>query len=65
MGFHELRGGHRPASRHAGLRASDSIDSASWGLMRSNPEKGAEFLMQNSSPEKLSDRYSTVMNSWA
>jgi len=42
----------------------DLIDSASWGLMRSSPEKGAEFLMQNSSPEKLSERYSTVMNSW-
>ncbi len=40
------------------------IDSAGWGLMRNDPRKGAEFLMENASPEKLAERYSTIMNAW-
>jgi hypothetical protein len=40
------------------------IDSAGWGLMRSDPKKGAEFLMETASTEKLAERYATVMNAW-
>lgn len=40
------------------------IDSAGWGLMRSDPKKGAEFLLQNAPPEKTAERYATIMNAW-
>jgi hypothetical protein len=40
------------------------IDSAGWGLMRSDPEKGAEFLMNGAPQEKVAERYNTIMNAW-
>ncbi|MCB1231577.1 MAG: hypothetical protein KDN19_15005 [Verrucomicrobiae bacterium] len=36
-----------------------------YSLIFANPKKGAEFLMEDATPENLSQRYQTIMNSWA
>ncbi len=48
-----------PASKSA-----DLLDVAGSGLVRSNPEKGAEFLLKDAPAAKLPERYTTIMNTW-
>ncbi len=41
------------------------INSAGYSLMMTDPEKGAEFLMEDATEENLSRRYQTIVSSWA
>lgn len=41
------------------------IGSAGYSLMMADPEKGAEFLMEDATEENLSSRYQTIVSGWA
>jgi hypothetical protein len=40
------------------------LDAATSGLVRANPEKAAAFLMQNTPPTQLAERYNSIVSNW-